>query len=77
MSRNVKKIFKTDLSISITGIAGPSGGTAEKPVGLVCFGITSENITQTHKRTFLNRDRSYIKEASTNTAMFLLYKMIK
>jgi len=77
MSKNVKEIFETNLSISITGIAGPTGGTPEKPVGLVFFGITSENITQTHKRTFLNRDRSYIKEASANTAMFLLYKMIK
>jgi len=77
MSKNVKEIFETNLSISITGIAGPTGGTSEKPVGLVFFGITSENITQTHKRTFLNRDRSYIKEASANTAMFLLYKMIK
>jgi nicotinamide-nucleotide amidase len=77
MSKNVKEIFETNLSISITGIAGPTGGTPEKPVGLVFFGITSENITQTYKRTFLNRDRSYIKEASTNTAMFLLYKMIK
>ena len=77
MSKNVKEIFETNLSISITGIAGPTGGTPEKPVGLVFFGITSENITQTYKRTFLNRDRSYIKEASANTAMFLLYKMIK
>jgi len=77
MSRNILKIFKTDYSISITGIAGPSGGTALKPVGLVCFGISNKNRTQTYKRLFLNRDRAYIKEASVNTAMFLLYKMIK
>ena len=77
MANNIREIFDTDFSISVTGIAGPGGQTPQKPVGLVYFGISSKKITQTYKRLFLNRDRQYIKEASANTAMFLLYKMIK
>lgn len=77
MVLNSRKIFDSDYAISVTGIAGPDGGTKEKPVGLVWFGISDKQKTLTEKRIFLNKDRSYIKEAAANTAMFLLYKMIK
>ena len=44
MVQNLNKISNTDISFSITGIAGPSGGTKNKPVGLVYFGIKKGNI---------------------------------
>lgn len=77
MALKSRKVFDSDYSVSITGIAGPDGATEEKPVGLVWFGISDKRKTLTEKRIFLNKDRSYIKEAAANTAMFLLYKMIK
>lgn len=58
MVQGCKTLFKSDYAISITGIAGPDGGTAEKPVGTVCFGIAiPEGRVLTFKRLFFgNRD---------------------
>lgn len=77
MAENVRKIFKTDYSIAITGIAGPDGGSIEKPVGLVYFAISTPDKTIVEKRIFSQKDRLYIKEASANTAIFLLYNLLK
>lgn len=52
MCIGAKKIFSTDISVSITGIAGPTGGTNEKPVGTVCFGINSRNGVKTFTEHF-------------------------
>ena len=43
MARNIQKISKSDISLSITGIAGPDGGTTKKPVGLVYIGICKKS----------------------------------
>lgn len=48
MAQGVRTITKADIGLSITGIAGPGGGTEEKPVGTICFGLASEAGTQTH-----------------------------
>ncbi|MBP7795973.1 MAG: CinA family nicotinamide mononucleotide deamidase-related protein [Elusimicrobiales bacterium] len=77
MSENVRTIFKTDYSVSITGIAGPDGGSIEKPVGLVFFGMSDKDKTIVEKRTFIKKDRLSIKKAASNTALYFLYKMIK
>ena len=58
MSLNVRKIFKSDIGISITGIAGPTGGTKDKPVGLVWIGYSDKNTNIAKKFLFgLNREK--------------------
>ncbi|MEF3280067.1 MAG: nicotinamide-nucleotide amidohydrolase family protein [Elusimicrobiota bacterium] len=76
MAENAKKIFKSDYAISITGIAGPGGGTKNKPVGLVYFSVVSDKKIFVEKR-FFKGDRKFIKQASANTALWLAYKMLK
>lgn len=48
MAQGVRAITKADIGLSITGIAGPDGGTVDKPVGTICFGLASNGGTQTH-----------------------------
>lgn len=75
MAKNIKKIFETDYSLSITGIAGPGGGSKEKPVGLVYFGISTPKKTYTEKRIFKG-ERKFIRQCATNTSLWLLLKHI-
>ena len=58
MVSNLKKISKADICISITGIAGPKGGTKEKPVGLVYIGIKKGNKIKINKCFFKNKNRA-------------------
>lgn len=61
-----------DVAVSITGIAGPGGGTAEKPVGLVHFGLaTAAGVT--HRRRVFAGDRSAVRIASVREALDLLH----
>lgn len=67
--------FGADVAVGITGIAGPGGGTAEKPVGTVCFSVRAEGVALT--RTLrLPGDRSDIRERSTTVAMHLLRRAL-
>jgi nicotinamide-nucleotide amidase len=75
MAFNVSKIFKTEASISVTGIAGPDGGTNEKPVGLVYIGTYLNNKIDV-KRFIFRGDREAIRQRSAKTAMNLLIKRI-
>ena len=52
MAESIKNIFNTDIGISTTGIAGPSGGSKEKPVGLVYVSISSNEFEKTYKFSF-------------------------
>ena len=68
MARNIKNKFKTSIGISVTGIAGPGGGTSEKPVGLVYLGYCDENLIKVKKFNFTsNRELNKIR---TSQAMF-------
>ena len=77
MAKNLKKISKTDISVSITGIAGPSGGIKKKPVGLVYIGIKKGNRTEIKKYLFKNKGRAYIQKAAVNKSLELILSFLK
>ena len=77
MAENVSKIGKTDMSVSITGIAGPSGGSTKKPVGLVYLGIMKNNKIIVKKYLFENKGRSYIQKTTVNKCLRLILSVLK
>ena len=77
MAKNVSKIGKTNMSVSVTGIAGPNGGTRKKPVGLIYVGIKKGNKISNKKYLFKNKGRSYIQKATVNKCLGLILSALK
>lgn len=71
MADGVRRLLKADFAISVTGIAGPGGGSAEKPVGLVWFALSSERGTFAFRRTFAG-GRAQVRDAAVHFAVELL-----
>ena len=71
MADGVRKLLKTDLAVSLTGIAGPDGGSGEKPVGLVWFGLSTKDGTRTEKALFRG-DRARVREQAVVHALGML-----
>ena len=77
MATGVKRVIKTDLGISTTGIAGPTGGTKEKPVGTVYVGIAYKDTVEGHLLSINPKlSREEIRQEAVNRLLSLAYEKI-
>ena len=77
MVNNLNKISKTNISVSVTGIAGPRGGSKKKPVGLVFIGIKKGNKTLVKRYLFKNKKRTTIQRVAVIKTLNLILSFLK
>jgi PncC family amidohydrolase len=70
MAEGIAKLFRSDIAVSVTGIAGPGGGSPEKPVGLVYIGVSRNGQTTVEKHLFAG-SRQSVREEAAEMAMMI------
>lgn len=76
LAAGIRERSGTDIGIGVTGIAGPGGGTEEKPVGLVFFGVASERGVRAVEKRFLGHPRNIVRERAKNMALDLIRREV-
>lgn len=77
MALGVANEAKSEVGVAVTGIAGPSGGTANKPVGTVCFGFSINGDVRTYTKHFGNIGRQNVRNASVRFVFETLLDLLK
>ncbi|HSB36512.1 MAG TPA: nicotinamide-nucleotide amidohydrolase family protein, partial [Thermoanaerobaculia bacterium] len=76
MARGARARFDSDLAVAVTGIAGPDGGTAEKPVGTVYFALSARDGREIAKKRLYGGDRTVVRRASAMFALDLVRRFV-
>lgn len=76
MALGVANAAKSEVGVGVTGVAGPSGGTAKKPVGMVCFGFCINGETKTYKKYFGTIGRNEVRKASVEFVYQTLIELL-